>query len=125
MPIDTYLGDAILNWLKSTAFPADPAAIYVSLWDGDPNSGGTDVTTTIDATGRKAVTFGAVAARQMANDAAVDYGTADAAADVSHFAIHDAASAGNRLISYPLTTPRTLGIGDPCKFEIGDLVVGY
>lgn len=125
MPMDTYLGDAVLNWLKSTAFPADPAATYVSLWDGDPNAGGTDVTTTLDATGRKAVTFGAVASRQMANNAVVDFGLADAAADVSYFSIHDASTAGNSLISFPLTTPRTFAIGDPVNFASGDLIIGY
>lgn len=125
MPIDTYLGDAILNWLKSTAFPADPASIYVSLWNGNPQSGGVDVTATVDATGRKAVTFGAVAARAMANDADVDFGTADGAATVSYFAIHDAASAGNRLLSFALNTPRSISAGDPVKFAAGDLILSY
>jgi hypothetical protein len=125
MPIDTYLGDAILNWLKSTAFPSDPAAIYVSLWDGNPNSGGTDVTTAIDATGRKAVTFGTVAARSMANSADVDFGTSDGDEDVSWFAIHDASSGGNRLISFALNTPRSISTGDPVKFATGDLIISY
>lgn len=125
MAIETYLGDAILNWLKSTAFPSDPAAIYVSLWDGNPNSGGVDKTTTIDASGRKAVTFGAVAARAMANDAEIDFGTADAGANVSWYAIHDASSGGNRLISFALNTPRSISSGDPVKFAIGDLVISY
>ena len=125
MPIDSYLGDAILNWIKSTAFPSDPTAVYVSLWDGNPSSGGTDVTTTIDATGRKAVTFGAVAARSMANDAEVDFGTSDADADVSWFALHDASTSGNRLISFALNTPRSISTGDPVKFAIGDLILSY
>lgn len=118
----TYLSDAILNWVKSTAFPADPANVYAALWDGDPlddASGGTEVTTTIDATGRKAITFGAIAGKTISNTADVDFGLADAGADVTHVAIFDAAAAGNMLYSYPLASARTFIAGDPVNFPAG------
>lgn len=122
----TYLANAILNWVKSTTMPADPAAVYVALFDGDPTeagSGGTEVTTDIDATGRKAVTFGAITSRAMANDAEVDFGTSDGTADVTHWGLFDASSSGNMLFWSPLETPRSVTAGDPVKFAVGDLEI--
>lgn len=122
----TYLSDAILNWVKSTAFPSDPAAIYCALFDGDPLddvSGGTEVTTTVRAAGRVAITFGAVTGKTIANSADVDFGPSDGACDVDHVAIFDASSAGNMLFSFPIVTPKSIAVSTPVKFPTGDLVV--
>lgn len=123
--LSTYFANAILNWIKSSAFPSDPANVYCALFDGDPTdagSGGTEVTGTIDSTGRKAVTFGSISGKTMANSADIDFGLADAGADVTHVAIFDASSGGNMLGSFELASPRTVTTGDPVKFAIGDLV---
>lgn len=122
--LSDYLANALLNWVKSTAFPADPAAVYVALHDGDPTgagTGGDDVTTDIRTAGRVAVTFGSIASRAMANSADVDFGLAVAGADLSHFSIWDAQAAGNMLAYSPLTIPRTILAGDPVVFPTGDL----
>lgn len=122
--LSTYLAGAYLNWIKGVAMPAAPAAVYVALYDGDPTdagTGGTDVTLTIDSTGRKAATFGAISAKAISNSADVDFGTADAAANVTHFAVWDAATAGNMIGSAALTAARAVALGDPCKFLVGDL----
>jgi hypothetical protein len=126
MPLSTYFANAVLNWVRSTTMPADPAAVYVSLHDGNPGdagSGGTDVTSTINAAGRVAVTFGAPSGKIITNDAEVDFGTADAAADVDYFGVWDASSAGN-LIGYgALLTPRAIETGDPVKFPVASLTI--
>lgn len=122
--ISTYFAASILGWVKSTAMPADPAAVYCALYDGDPTdagSGGSDVTVTIRAAGRVAVTFGAVSAKSIANSADVDFGDADAGADITHYGVWDAATAGNMLFSAELDTPRTVVTSDPVKFATGDL----
>lgn len=119
----SYLAGAVLAWVKSTAMPADPAAVYAALFNGDPSAGGTEVTATIDATGRKAVTFGAVASKAMSNSADVDFGTADGGATVSYWGLYDAASAGNLLFYSPLETTRVVVTADPVKFAIGDLTI--
>lgn len=121
--LSTYLAGAVLAWIKSTAMPADPAAVYVGLFDGDPTdagSGGTEVTADITGAARIAVTFGAVTAKAMANNADVDFGTSDADVDVTHFGLFDADTAGNMLGSAALDTPRTIVTGDPVKFATGD-----
>lgn len=124
--LSTYMVASIMAWIKSTAMPADPAAVYVALYSSDPTdsgSGGTDVTATLDASGRKAVTFGAVVAKVITSNADVDFGLADAGASVTHFGVWDAASAGNMIGSAALTTPRTFVTGDPVKFPSGSLSI--
>src|SRR6478735_6639217 len=96
----TYLGNAVLNWVKGSAMPTAPSSVYVGLFNGDPTdtgSGGTEVTTTIRPAGRVASTFGSVSSKSMANNATVNFGTASGSATVTHFGVFDASSAGNML----------------------------
>lgn len=126
--LSDYMVDNILGWFKSTAFPSDPAAIYVALYSVAPNkagAGGTDVTATIRAAGRLAATFGAVTARAIANSADVDFGDADAGATIVAFAVWDAATSGNLLWVAPLETPRTVITGASVNFVAGDLTFSF
>lgn len=124
--LSTYAAEKFLNWLKGTSAGTAPSDLYVALYSSDPTdagSGGTEVTTTIDATGRKEATFGAIASKKMSNDAEIDFGTADGAATVSHVAVFDASSSGNMIGSFALSPSRSVGAGDPVKFAVGDLVI--
>jgi hypothetical protein len=124
--LSTYAAGKFLGWIKGTSAGTAPTALYVALFSSDPTdsgSGGTEVTTTIEAAGRVAVTFGAVAAKKIANDADVDFGNADGAATVSHVGVFDASTSGNMIGSFALSSPRAVGAGDPVKFAIGDLVI--
>lgn len=126
--LSNYLANEILDWLKGTDMPAAPTSVYVALFNGDPTAagtGGTEVTATIRPAGRVAVTFGAIAARQITNSADVDFGTADASANVTHAALFDAASAGNMLAFSPLDTPRSITGDDPVLIPIGDLRLNF
>jgi hypothetical protein len=120
-----YLGAAIEGWLKGTAMPTAPAGTYVALFNGDPTdagTGGTEVTTTIRTAGRVAETFGAVAGKTMANNAIVSFGNAAGAATVTHFAVFDAASAGNMLGSNALTSGAgSVSAGALVSFAVGAL----
>lgn len=126
-----YLEDLILGWVKGSNMPSAPVAVYVGLFNGDPTdagSGGTEVTTTIRAAGRVAATFGSIttdaAANSISNSSDVDFGDADGAATVSHFAIFDAASSGNMLYSAALSGgSQSIGAGTSVKFAAGDLDV--
>lgn len=125
--LSDYLANAILAWIKSTAFPSDPAAVYVSLHNAAPGGTGTtgEITTTIRVAGRVAATFGTTTARVILNSADVDFGAAAAGATVTHFGLWDAASSGNYLGGDALQTPRTITTGDPVAFLIGDLGVSF
>ncbi|EKE68693.1 phage tail fiber protein [Oceanibaculum indicum] len=117
----TYTRQAIANWLRGNAAMPAQAQPYVSLWDGDPTDGGSDVTAMIRPAGRVAVTFGAPTDGAMANSTAVDFGEADGGASVSHYALHDAATDGNMLGSVALDSSKVVNAGDPVSFPIGDL----
>ncbi|HEX8414603.1 MAG TPA: hypothetical protein VF637_12075 [Sphingomicrobium sp.] len=125
----TYLQAAILGWIKGTAMPAAPSAVYVALFSADPTDAGTltnEVTTTIRAAGRVAATFGAVSTGSgtgtIANSAAVDFGTAAGGATVTHFGVFDAASAGNMLGSGTITGG-TISTGNAVSFAAGSLTI--
>lgn len=111
---------------KNTAYTS-PAAVYLALFNGDPTdagTGGTEVTTTIRAAGRVAITFGASSGGVSTTTADVDFGTADAGATVSHIGIYDAASAGNLLAHDAITGgSQAISTGNPVKIATGDLTV--
>jgi hypothetical protein len=123
----TYLGNAVLNWVKGSAMPTAPSSVYVGLFNGDPTdsgSGGTEVTTTIRPAGRVAVTFGSVSAKSMSNSAIVNFGTAAGATTVTHFGVFDASSAGNMLGSNAVTGGGSVGGGAAVSFASGALTWG-
>jgi hypothetical protein len=120
MPLSNYLVNDILGSNFELGTP------FVALYSSDPgNDGtaGTDVTSTINASGRVAVSFSTPASRAVANDAEVSFGNAAGAATVSHFGIWDASSGGNFLGGGALAVSRNVQIGDPVAFLIGDLSV--
>ena len=125
--MSTYLGNAICRWLAGNAMPAAPANCYVGLFDGDPKISGAEVTDTIRAAGRVAITFDAIADdgvdNEITNSADVDFG--EAAGDVANLdyvGIFDAVSGGNLLFSKALPGgPFAIAAGTPIKFLTGDL----
>lgn len=97
---------------------------YCALFDGDPSGAGTEVTEDIDSSGRKAITFDSPSNGVMANASDVDFGLAENPADVTHFAIFDAATEGN-LIAWAALTGGSESIvaGNAVRFNADDLTV--
>lgn len=124
MSLSTYLENEILNWIKGTTFDAAPATVYVALFNGDPGkagAGGTEVTATIRVAGRQSVTFGSITSGVISNSGVVDFGLAAAGATVTHYALFDAASAGNLLGSAALNDTRVVATGNAVTFATGAL----
>jgi hypothetical protein len=123
--LSAYLGNKIVRWFAGNAMPGAPATLYVALFNGNPKTSGTEVTATIDATGRKAVTWSVPASgalHLLESSADVDFGLADADATVSHVAIYDASSSGNLLASKPAPGgPFSVLTGAAVKLLAGDL----
>ena len=121
-----YLEARISDWLKGTAMPAAPAALYIGLFNGDPTNsglGGTEVTTLIRVAGRMSANF-TRAGGVLTSSAVVDFGVAAGAATISHFGIFDAASAGNLLMYGPLTGgTQSVEAGINVSFAAGDLTL--
>ena len=122
-----YLENALLNWLRGTAFPAPPAGLFIALFNGDPTdagTGGQEVTTAINAAGRVQADFGAPANKTISNSAIVDFGNAAGGTDVTHFAVFSAQAGGTMLESAPLTGGKqTINPGNPVIFPVGALAI--
>lgn len=123
--LSTYLGNKVLRWMAGNAFPSAPANCYLALFNGDPKAAGTEVTLSIDATGRKSITFDAIAAgtdNVLTNAAAVDFGEAEAAVSLSHVAVYDDPTAGNLLWTRALPGgPYAISLGTPVSFDVGNI----
>jgi hypothetical protein len=121
--LSAYLGDQVLDWLKGTTFDAAPADVYAALYNGDPAGAGTEVTGTVNLT-RQAISFGAIAARAMSNNADIAFGTANSGATATYFAIFDASSGGNLLFSKSIGS-NSISNGQVVKVTSGDLDLTY
>jgi hypothetical protein len=126
--LSAYLGNKIVRWLGGNAMPSAPGTIYLALFNGDPRSGGSEVTTTVDATGRKAIALTVPASGStpgtsnvLTSSADTDFGLSDASASITHVAVFDASSSGNRLASKALAVPIAATLGTPVKFLAGDI----
>lgn len=125
----TYLQTAHLNWIKGTAMPTAPTAVYVALFSADPTDAGTltnEVTTTIRTAGRPTATFGAVSTASgtstIANSAVVDFGNSAGSATVTYFGIFDAATNGNMLGSGTVSNG-TISTGNAVSYAVGALTI--
>lgn len=124
--LSKYLGNKIARWLAGNAMPSAPSSIYIAVFDGDPKSGGTEVTTDIASAGRQAISWAALASNDTDNvltsDADADFGAAEGPCDASHVAVFDASTSGNRLASKAIPGgPISILLGQTVKFEAGDL----
>lgn len=121
----TYVGDALLNWIKGTVMPTAPTIIKVSLWNGDPDASGTEVTGTVSLT-TQTVTFGSVAARAMSNNADINFGTAGGSATVTFVVLADNATylSGHQITKKSITST-AITAGLVVKILSGNLTLSY
>lgn len=121
----TYLGGKVLAWATGTAMPASPGTLCVALFNGDPTdagAGGTEVSATVRTAGRVCGVTWTITGKAMANSAPVNFGPAAAGATFTHFAVFDAATGGNELISGPITGGgTTVSAGTTVSFAAGAL----
>lgn len=128
--LSKYVGNKFVRWLGGQTMPAAPT-LWMALFQGDPKTGGTEKSTTINAGGRQPVTWAVPASNDtdniLTNSAAVDWGASAGDATIDYSAIFDASTGGKRISSKALpggavnvvtTQPVSFGVGD-VKFEIG------
>ena len=131
-----YFENALLNWLKGTAFPAAPATVYVALFttapSNDTGSGAVEVSggayarvSITTSSGWSAISGGGSSAtpEQISNAATLTYPTATANwGTVVAIGLYDAASGGN-LLYWNAITSQTINSGAVASFAAGALVV--
>lgn len=101
-----YAEAVICNRLRGTAMLSAPSTLHIATFNGNPTDAspdGTEIINTIRAAGRVTGAFGAPNDGVIKNSAVVDFGAAVALATVSHFALFDAAKAGNLMVYSALT----------------------
>lgn len=121
--MSAYLGDKLLNWMKGSAFGSAPSSVYAALYNGDPDSGGTELTGTINLT-RQAVTWGSVSARAVSNSAEVNFGTANSTGTATYVVLFDASSSGNELSKKSISSA-SITSGEKVAIAIAALSLSY
>jgi hypothetical protein len=121
-----YSKDYLVNWMTGKASFPSAGTRYYSLWNGDPQGAGSEVTSTIRAAGRIAFTsLMAAASSGAASDSTlIDFGNAAGGATISYSACHDASTSGNCLISHAITGgAQSITAGNPVRVPVGSQTV--
>lgn len=120
-----YVGDKLLNWIRGTAFGTAPTTVYASLWNGDPDSAGAEVTGTINLT-RQAISWAAVSARAVSSNADIAFGTANSSGTVTFVALYDSGTAGmGNEICKKSVSSTAISNGLAVKILSGNLTLSY
>lgn len=120
-----YVGDKLLNWIKGTTMGTAPSTTYVSLWNGDPDGAGSQVTGSVNLT-TQSITWGSVTSRAMSNSGDISFGTANGSATVTYVVIADNATyaSGNQICKKSITSvPISNGLA--VKILSGNLTLSY
>jgi hypothetical protein len=119
-----YLKNKLLDHATGKTAYTKPDAVYLAAFVGDPEGAGNEVTanTTTDYI-RKVITFGSAAdAGAIPNTAEVNFGVAGSAwGTITHLAIYDAETSGNRLWSDEMAASQTIDANEQLTIPISSL----
>ncbi len=124
-----YLENKLLDGVLGGTNFTQPATVYVALLTAAPTDAGGGTEVSGGSYARAAVTnnstnFPAAASGSKANGTAIAFPTPSGSwGVVTHFAVYDAASAGNLLYWAALTASQTISTGNTVSFAIGALVI--
>jgi hypothetical protein len=118
--------NTMLDWLTGKTTPAAVAGRFITVFNGDPTSGGTEVIATISGSAnRQALTanMGNAAAGVATSTGLITFtNNAAGGATVNFVAIYDAITGGN-LMAYTAVTSKTVVAGDGLTIPIGNLTI--
>jgi hypothetical protein len=120
-----YTENLAVQWLLTTSTPTRPTAWFVSLYTSatDDATGGTEVTG--GAYARQAVTF-TVSNDTARNTATLTFPTATANwGTITHLAVHDAVTGGNRLFHGPVAVSKTVTTDDVFQISTNNLAITF
>jgi hypothetical protein len=108
----------MLDWLTGEANPPAVATRYITIFDGEPGAGGTEVINTITGSANRqnmTTAMAAASGNSAASDTDITFtNAAVGAADVDWVAVMDAITGGNRLAKTQVSA-KSVGIGDSLK----------
>lgn len=129
-----YLENALMNWMKGSAFPTAPATVWVALFTTAPTNdagasaveatGGSYARAAITTTTQFSVITGAPGApAQISNSGVVTFATPTVSwGTILAIGIYDAVTAGN-LLYWATITSQAIGIGVVASFAANQLII--
>jgi hypothetical protein len=93
--LTTYSINSFLNHMFGNSTYTPASNIYITLFDGDPLTTGTEISYT--GYERKIITFSNANNRQISNDSLITFAESDSSTTASYAAIYDSLTAGNML----------------------------
>ena len=121
-----YLENEILDWVNGGAFPSQPSASWIQLFNGSPDetgTGGTGLYTRVAvAAGGWTTTTGATATITNTN-AIVMNASAATTAFADNFGVFDNSTSGNLLFYGALAVAKTVSVGDEIRFNASSLTI--
>lgn len=124
--LSDYAETLLLDWFCTGDAVTRPTNWYVALFTTatDDAAGGAEVPTGVGYA-RQAVTFAVPTSGQTNNSNTLTFGpnTNTDWGTITHFAVYDAASGGNRLWHGALTSSRTIAVGDSLQLLAGNLIL--
>lgn len=130
MALSQALEDAVLNWVLGAAFPAPPSAVWLSLHSGAVPTSSNEISAwaggsrlRVFASDFAAATTAPTGGRRRLNARALLLGAPASSQPVASFAIWDAATGGNMLLTGDVVPDVTVNAGDPPVFLTGDLAL--
>ena len=123
-----YLEEKIVeHFLRNNAI-SPPATVYVGLFESDPGEAAAGTETAFTGYARQSSAWTALDVNgQTKNTGALTFpanGNASASVTITHIALFDAATAGNRLFYASLSSSKTLSPGDVLSFAANAIVFG-
>lgn len=123
MAFTSYTDNKLIDHLLGSGTYSKPSGLYVALYVGDPASGGTEVSTSGSAYSRQSAAF-TISGGAASNTSQLQWSAATSSwGTITHVAIFDASTSGNRLVDAQLSTSKTIGTGDVLQIPAGDLDV--
>ena len=110
----TTCSNVMLNWMTGQASAPATGTRYLSIWNGDPQGAGSELTSTITGSAtRPSVTFSAAASGVAASSGVVTFtSNASGGGTVNYVAMHTASTGTGNSLSSASVTAKTVTAGD-------------
>lgn len=123
MAFTSYTDNKLIDHLLGSATYTKPSSLFVALYVGDPASGGTEVSTSGSAYSRQSAAF-TISGGAASNTSQLQWSAATSSwGTITHIAVFDASTAGNRLVDAQLSASKTIASGDVLQIPASQLSV--
>ena len=120
--LSNYLENKLLDHVLRNVSYTSPTTVYVGLFTTDPTDAGSGSEVSGGSYARQILSVTTATAGIVTSSADVTFPQATAQwGTISHIGLLDAVSSGNLLMHTPLTTSRTVEVGDVLKISTGSL----